>query len=287
MLQRKSSHFYRAPIKKVVKFLFSRTNAILGVFDLKLIRRIRELDRVANELKRLGKWSIFINLLVPVELVPKVLDVLPYSKSQIGQDVFALVALDFKRQGFFVEFGATNGIDLSNSLLLERDFEWKGILAEPGKGWHSELFKNRTASIETNCVWKESNLKLEFVETLSPELSTLGDFIKIDRNTDMRFKSRKYKVQTISLNDLLLKYNAPNHIDYLSLDTEGSEYEILSTLDFSKYTFGVITCEHNLTPSRELIFKLLTKNGYKRVFTEISEFDDWYIGTDVKIFLNT
>ena len=66
-------------------------------------------------------------------------------------------------------------------------------------------------------------------------------------------------------------------IDYLSIDTEGSEFEILNSFDFSKFKFRIITCEHNYTPMREKIFELLTKNGYTRVFKEISFNDDWYV----------
>ena len=77
--------------------------------------------------------------------------------------------------------------------------------------------------------------------------------------------------------DLLKKYDAPNEIDYISIDTEGSEYEILSKFDFAKYRFKVITCEHNFTPMRESIYKLLTTNGYRRKFFALSRFDDWYV----------
>ena len=55
-------------------------------------------------------------------------------KRQINQDIFVLYTLNWKRNGFFVEFGATNGIDLSNTYLLEKDFGWKGILSEPNPG---------------------------------------------------------------------------------------------------------------------------------------------------------
>jgi hypothetical protein len=80
------------------------------------------------------------------------------------------------------------------------------------------------------------------------------------------------------LNDLLRKYNSPKHIDYLSIDTEGSEFEILKALDFNEFSFGVITVEHNFTDSRDNLYDLLSSNGYKRVFEEISGVDDWYIG---------
>lgn len=86
-----------------------------------------------------------------------------------------------------------------------------------------------------------------------------------------------YDVQTISLVDLLDKYNAPAIIDYLSIDTEGSEYEILKEFNFSKYRFNVITCEHNHTSAREKIFNLLTANGYVCKFRNLSMCDDWYV----------
>ena len=79
------------------------------------------------------------------------------------------------------------------------------------------------------------------------------------------------------MNDLLDKYNAPNHINYLSIDTEGSEFKILSSLDWDKYSFDVITCEHNYSPQREEIFELLTTKGYKRIFESLSQYEDWYV----------
>lgn len=78
------------------------------------------------------------------------------------------------------------------------------------------------------------------------------------------------------MNDLLDKYNAPQNIDFLSIDTEGSEFDILSKLDFSKYKIQIICCEHNFTPMREEIRNLLQQNGYTRKYEDISEMDDWY-----------
>jgi hypothetical protein len=65
------------------------------------------------------------------------------SKAQLRQDLFVLTHLDFKTHGFFVEFGATDGIHLSNSYLLEREFHWSGILAEPAKSFEVALRQNR------------------------------------------------------------------------------------------------------------------------------------------------
>ena len=200
------------------------------------------------------------------------------SKSQNFQDLFVLSELALKKNGFFVDFGATNGIHCSNSFLLENSFGWRGILAEPAKRWHKELRRNRPlASIEDACVWKESNLHLTFNETEDGNLSTLDSFSSLDSHRELRKHGQRYEITTISLTDLLDKYSAPKTIDYLSIDTEGSEFEILSAFDFEKYSFSVITCEHNYTPAREKIYELLTSKGYVRKYEELSLWDDWYV----------
>lgn len=199
------------------------------------------------------------------------------SLSQLRQDLLVLSVLNFKRNGFFVEFGATNGVDLSNTYLLEKEFGWNGILAEPAKCWHQDLQKNRTCLIDKNCVWIDSISILKFNEASSAELSTINSYNSSDFHGEERKQGKSYDVKTISLMDLLDKYNAPHNIDYLSIDTEGSEFEILSKFDFDKYRIMVITCEHNFTPAREKIFKLLTQNGYARKYEKLSRFDDWYV----------
>ncbi|BBY63013.1 FkbM family methyltransferase [Mycolicibacterium helvum] len=205
------------------------------------------------------------------------LECLPNSRSQFRQDLFVLSQLDFKTNGYFVEFGATNGIELSNTYLLEKEFQWTGILAEPAQSWQKALKRNRTAHIETSCVWKDSNSTLTFNEVENAGLSTISDYSDIDLHQDARKQGRQYSVNTISLLDLLTKYKAPEVIDYLSIDTEGSEFAILDSFDFSKYRFRIITCEHNYTPMRDAIFELLTNNGYSRVFPDVSFNDDWYV----------
>ena len=76
---------------------------------------------------------------------------------------------------------------------------------------------------------------------------------------------------------MLIKYNAPKKIDYLSIDTEGSEYDILKDFDFNKYDISIITCEHNFTDSRKKIYELLVSNGYVRKYSGASKFDDWFV----------
>lgn len=200
------------------------------------------------------------------------------SKAQLFQDIICLEINDFKTNGFFVEFGATNGLMGSNTYMLEKQFNWNGILCEPGINWHKELLLNRSCHIDKSCVYSNSDSKITFFESVHPELSTIEIFKNSDQHSASRFLMKKYDVETISLEDLLRKYNAPKIIDYLSIDTEGSEFDILNAFDFSKYKFKYISIEHNFqVEKRNQIYNLLVKNHYKRIYTDISECDDWYI----------
>ena len=199
------------------------------------------------------------------------------SRSQFKQDVFALMVNKFKEDGYFVEFGATNGCDISNTYILEKQFGWRGVLAEPAKMWHKNLIKNRDCNVEFDCVWRTSGELLDFDMVKEGELSTLSIFSNSDEHAKARQEKTTYVVNTISLIALLKKYNAPKEIDYLSVDTEGSELDILSAFDFNEYRFNCITIEHNFTENREKLKFLLEQNGYKRVFEHLSKWDDWYI----------
>jgi FkbM family methyltransferase len=247
---------------------------ILKFFNIGIVRYTNLVELRAN---KSAKNKIDLLMELPSEKIPKLIKYLNKSHSQLNQDLFVLSQLNFKKGGYFVEFGATDGVELSNTYLLEMEFDWSGILAEPAKYWHKKLKDNRKANIEYSCVWKNTGSVLSFNEIEIPELSTLLDFSSNDSHHSSRKRGKTYEVKTISLLNLLQKYNAPKIIDYLSLDTEGSEYEILENFDFSEYQFRIITCEHNFTPMRDKINNLLTRNGYKRVLSTISEFDDWYI----------
>jgi FkbM family methyltransferase len=254
-------------IKSIIISFFQYFN--IGITSYSRLKKLSINENSANDIEFLLK--------IASKNIPEVLKYFRKSKSQIKQDLFVLSHLNFKKDGFFVEFGATDGIALSNTYLLEKEFNWRGILAEPGKNWHKDLKNNRSANIETKCVWKDSISTLAFNETEIKGLSTINQFSDLDSWKENRKLGKKYNVETISLNKLLNDNDAPKQIDYLSIDTEGSEFEILNNFDFTKYSFKVITCEHNFTLQRNKIFNLLSKHGYKRVYENISQFDDWYI----------
>lgn len=234
--------------------------------------------------RSLEKSSILYSIL-PQEKRELIAPFLPYSKAQLAQDLFALSFAGDTSPKFFVEFGATDGVSLSNTWLLEKKLGWNGILAEPGKTWHNAISKNRDCVIDTRCVAGASGLKYQFLEVIdcekgSPELSGIEKYFNNrDRVSKIRLKnSVSCEVETISLDDLLEHYNAPQDIQFLSLDTEGSELEILKGYDFGKRTIRSICVEHNYIESnRKAINELLIEKGYRQVLKQISKWDDWYV----------
>ena len=202
------------------------------------------------------------------------------TRSQILQDLWVLYMLKEKTGGFFVEFGACDGLSMSNTFLLENDFGWSGILSEPDINWHDALLKNRFCKIDTRCVAEASGNKVDFLHVPhEPELSRMKAVVPDDvheRNGN-RADVEEFSVETVSLNDLLQQHSAPAIIDYMSIDTEGSEYEILKNFDFSKYSVSLMTIEHaGEEEKREKIRALMESQGYTRWRPELSRWDDWY-----------
>ena len=231
---------------------------------------IEDLEKERNQLRFLKNFNIN-----NFDMVSKNID---KSKSQIFQDIFVLSELNFKKNGFFVEFGAADGLIGSNSFLLEKEFNWNGILSEPAFFWIDSLKKNRSTYISNKCVWSKSGEKLIFREIdHAKQLSTLESFKDLDKHSKERIEGKNYYVESISLNDLLEEYKAPKKIDYISIDTEGSELEIIKKFDFEKYSVKIFTIEHNFTENRQLIYDLMIENGYVRKYESLSNMDDWYV----------
>lgn len=202
------------------------------------------------------------------------------SHSQILQDLWVLYMLKEKHKGYFVEFGACDGKQMSNSLLLERDYAWTGIIAEPNPIWHKTLTVNRSCNISHKCVFTESGNTVSFENILfMPELSRISDIVPNDvhEKNGNRSQKKTEEVESISLLDLLREHSAPKVIDYLSIDTEGSELAILDAFDFSSYRFRLISVEHaGEVTKRKGIRQLLESVGYRRWRPELSRWDDWY-----------
>lgn len=260
-------------MQKLKATLLHHIRVFLRLFNIGVARydQVEELLKNPRAQKDLRLLCEF-----PEGQTARLIRLLKSSKSQLRQDLVVLSYLQFKRDGFFVEFGAADGLKLSNTYLLESQFSWTGILAEPARTWHRSLGLNRRCHIDHRCVWNESNKSLNFFERDFKECSGLQLSKKGSGISDFLLM-KKYKVTTVTLNDLLEEYSSPKIIDYLSVDTEGSEFEILSSVNFDKYIFRFISCEHNFSLNREKVFQLLNARGYLRILQIYSEFDDWYI----------
>lgn len=197
------------------------------------------------------------------------------SMSQLGQDLWALKMCGNKQNGFFVEFGATDGIALSNSYLLEKEFNWQGILAEPNPKFLEELRKNRDTIVTDECISGKTGESVEFI--FADVFGGMARHADEDKHGEHRraFKDsgNTTTLTTISLDDFLKKYNAPKQIDYISVDTEGSEFEILKEFPFDQWDVRCWTVEHNYAPIREKLYDLFSAHGYTRVE---AQWDDWY-----------
>lgn len=198
------------------------------------------------------------------------------STSQLGQDLWVLQRSGFKRGGFFVEFGATDGVRLSNTYLLETEFGWSGICAEPNPKMFAELQRNRRCITTDACIGPRSGEQVEFVlaEEYGGMVSDMSnDMHAAKREAYFADAANRARFVTESLHDLLTRLGAPQEIDYLSIDTEGSEYAILSTFPFDRWNIRLISVEHNFGETRERVRELLEPYGYERTETK---FDDWY-----------
>jgi FkbM family methyltransferase len=208
-----------------------------------------------------------------------------YSNSELFQDLFVADKSNYKQKGFFVEFGAMNGFENSNTFMLEQQLNWSGILVEPSIKFQKELSSNRKRNrIDNRLVFSVTGQELLFNETVDSGLSTIDSFTESDSWN--RISKDKYYVTSISLEDLLKEHEAPNKIDYLSIDTEGSELEILSNFNFSRYEINIITVEHNYSKNRKRLQNLLEEKGYVRHYEKLSKWDDWYIHSRIEMTKN-
>jgi FkbM family methyltransferase len=183
--------------------------------------------------------------------------------SQVGQDKWVHSVLGSKREGFFVELGACDGIEYSNTLFFEKQLGWKGICIEPNDEYYSKLLKNRSSMNVNELAFSEAGHEVDF--SCSEAASGI-----VDENIGpFTRKDKLVKKKTTTLGAILDACRAPSIMDYLSLDVEGQEYNILKTFPFDKYKFRCMTVEHNAphigNTQQMLIRNILESNGYRFV----------------------
>ena len=134
-----------------------------------------------------------------------------------------------KECGFYIELGANDGITQSNTAFFEKTKKWSGILIEPSYVGHELCLKNRPNSICFNYACVSNEYTEEFI---------YGDFdhnnLMASINGERLGSNMLIKVKATTLEKILDSQNITN-IDFLSLDTEGYELNILKGLNLDKY----------------------------------------------------
>lgn len=202
--------------------------------------------------------------------------------SQYGQDKW-LYENYFKDHisGVFLEIGADDGIDKSNTKFFEESLGWTGLCVEPSPKRFSLLEKNRT------CACEQVALSDKVGTTDFFDISGWGKGLSgIVENYDPRHADRVRQeirhpqnagseiitVNTEILENLLEKHMI-YHVDFCSIDTEGSELDIIKTIDFKKYKIDMFMIENNYNDRN--VKEYLEKNNYK--FITRLKIDDVYV----------
>jgi len=204
------------------------------------------------------------------------------SHAQILQDLWVLWQLDFPKSGFVLDIGAGDGVRFSNSLLFE-ELGWSGLLVEPNPR-HAEALAARRMKHVAACIWTASDEQVGFLDVVDdPDFSRLAEGLAPDMHdrSGRRDGAARVEAPTLDAETLMRRYGCPDLIDYLSLDIEGAEAIFLQGLDLTRWRFRCITVEHNYTPERDVIAALLGQHGYVRVFEALSQWDDWYVASDL------
>jgi FkbM family methyltransferase len=170
--------------------------------------------------------------------------------------------------GVFLEIGADDGVRFSNCKFFEETHNWTGIAIEARQGAYDKLITNRTCQC-VHAVLSDVIEETKFLDIKGYGLGLSGLVNKYDPRHVHRIKQEiinpnnkgidVINVKTEKLNELLDTHNMTN-IDFLSIDTEGSELAILNTLDFNKYNIDVITIEDNYKDPE--IMKFFTSRNY-------------------------
>ena len=204
--------------------------------------------------------------------------------SQLGQDKIVDDYLHGKRQGVFVDIGAYDGLTFSNTLMLERDRNWTGICIEPLTDIFAELRTNRSCICVQACIGNREEVAVEFLAVQSEAARTrmlsgvLSEYdprhlARVDDELS-EFGGSKgvIRVPMRHLHALLHEHGI-SHVDYLSIDTEGSELLILRSTILSAIGNPCVTVENNYNDSS--IDAVLREQGY-RLHTTI-EWDRFYV----------
>ncbi|WP_159817670.1 FkbM family methyltransferase [Cyanobium sp. Copco_Reservoir_LC18] len=201
--------------------------------------------------------------------------------SQLGQDKLVAGLLDFRKGGFFIELGCGNGTIISNTYSLEHFFDWRGLLVEPSPGFCQDMRHSRRSRIVERAITPHNdNQSLTLITgnvygscIESSQADSHAEFLAACKALDLT-----HEVQSISVESLCREYDVPADFEYLSLDIEGGEYEIIKAWPFSQHRPMMLSVEHNFGPTRYDIREFLHRNGYACFGLE---WDDFFVSNEV------
>lgn len=203
-----------------------------------------------------------------------------YSQPYVGQDRWILEEVFVGHQnGFFVDVGAGDGIDHSNTYALEQT-GWKGLCIEADDANFTKLKMNRSCICEHACILDQRQ-EVDFLVVDQNQMDGLGHLFCGIKNFLPAYPlaGKMVKKKTVPLDSVLRKHNVPKLIEYLNLDVEGAEFEVLKNFPFDEFTFTAITVEHNAhlgdASLQKNLRQLLLENGY--VLAKSLKWDDWYL----------
>jgi len=179
------------------------------------------------------------------------------------QDMYAYLWFKGKKDGFFIDIGAYDGITISNTYSLEK-IGWKGICIEPVPNVFEKLCENRECECINAALSNKDIRDTKFIQTKGGR----SGFTR-NMSRDMLLEAEQegiiaeINIKSVTFDMLMNKYDK-GYIDFMSIDVEGSELEILKSINFEKYKFGLITVENNQRGKKEEQLKPFMKTkGYK------------------------
>jgi FkbM family methyltransferase len=197
--------------------------------------------------------------------------------SQAGQDRWVHTVLD-GRVGYFVDVGAYDGVESSNTYALEQ-LGWDGVCIEASPSMAAACAHNRRCTTVGRAVAEREG----FVRFAGDRVVASGGI----------------QVPCSPLGEILRSVRAPRQIDYLSLDVEGHELIALQGIDFDYYTVLMITVEHNLYANgpayKHALWEYLDEHGFVRVIEDalciapdypqyhMQPYEDWYVNRSVPL----
>lgn len=156
--------------------------------------------------------------------------------------------------GYFIECGANDGVDKSNTWYFEKYLNWHGILIEPLTKQFIELKKNRSQKNHFYNVALCADENINSIEMIENDLMSKSPN-KFDKG------KKKSNFDAMTLTKILDEISAPNLIDFFSLDVEGFEDQVIKGINFNKYNFKFLLIE----TTNDDVVNFLNNNNYNLI----------------------